>query len=161
MNTQNLKQRLLSLILMMAAGITCAQAAGYQSIIVTTPGEEAQIFSLEGDGVKITPIEGAIRIGNSDKSVEIASTEVVNISFYDPAGVSLPTAQIKGRYYISGQEIRVEGLAAGSEICISDLAGKVISRGECDSAGSYTTTLAGAGVYIFSSKKFTFKFIIR
>ncbi|MDY5388198.1 MAG: hypothetical protein SPG50_06195, partial [Muribaculaceae bacterium] len=64
MNTQNLKQRLLSLILMMAAGITCAQAAGYQSIIVTTPGEEAQIFSLEGDGVKITPIEGAIRIGN-------------------------------------------------------------------------------------------------
>lgn len=161
MNTQDLKHRLLFLILMVTAGISGMNAAGYQSIIVTTQGGEDQIFSLEGEGVKITPIEGAIRIENSDKSVEIASTEVVNISFYDPAGVSQTSAQIKGRYYISSQEIRVEGFASGSEICISDLAGKIISRGVCDSTGSYTATLAGSGIYIFSSKNFTFKFIVR
>ncbi|MGN0236587.1 MAG: hypothetical protein ACI4AK_00615 [Lepagella sp.] len=160
MNTQDLKHRLLLLFLMLTAGISGMNAAGYQSIIVTTPGGEDQIFSLEGEGVKVTPIEGAIRIENSDKSVEIASTEVVNISFYNPAGVLQTSAQ-KGRYYISSQELRVEGLAPGTGICISDLAGKIISRGVCDSTGSFTATLAGSGIYIFSSKNFTFKFIVR
>lgn len=136
-------------------------AETYRSVVVTAQSGEVYGFSLDGTGVKAAFSGDKLVINNSTNQVELSMTETARFEFSTEEAGAKAAIATDATFAIHGATLSVSGLQAGSQVAVYNIAGQTVAVGNCDEQGSYSTRPLGKGIYIASTDKLTFKFIIK
>ena len=135
-----------------------ANAEGYKSIIVSkTSGERVQVTL--SDELQITLTDTDLVITEPESTVSIAKSEVQEFILSNEVATALTTPTADLRLSVANGIIRIDALAANSQVALYGIGGQVI--GQYTASDSLTLPALPQGAYLLTINGRTFKVLIR
>ena len=154
--------RILMSAAVLASAATAVSAAGYNSIVLSKTDGSRMTVNISD---KLETTVSGDNLVFADNSGDIVSVPIVQLSGWSFSAESTTSAisritDTKG-YSVAGNIVTIDGLDAGTEVCVQTVGGVTVMRKVADGTCSLDLSMMVNGVYLITYNKQTIKIAVR